>query len=484
MKSALLLRGAPLAGRRVTVLGLGLLGGGVEVVRALVGSGAEVTASDRRGERDLAPTLAALRGLDVRFQLGGHSVEQLARAEVVVANPAVPPSSPALAAARASGAAVTSEVELFLENTRGRVIAITGTQGKSSTAHLLAQLLEACAPRPFSKVHLGGNIGRALIGSVAAIGPDDAVVLELSSYQLEALPPDRSASHLARRVVAGCVTNVLADHLERHGSAEAYAAAKRRLLELLPAEAPLVVPREDERIAEWNLGTREVRRFTLDSGSAGSGPARSGGAREGAAGELRVERGRFLWRDVELGRVRDLKLPGRFQRANALAALGLAHALGASPEACAAALGECRGLPHRLEELGLFAGHRVFDNGVSTTPDSTAAALEALTEAGGRVTLLVGGQAKELSFAPLVEAAALRVRTALTFGASGARLARLLRAGGLEVIECADLEQAVRAAFADMPEGETLLFSPACASFDAYLNFSDRAAAFRAALPR
>jgi UDP-N-acetylmuramoylalanine--D-glutamate ligase len=266
---------------------------------------------------------------------------------------------------------------------------------------------------------------------------------------------------------------VLSDHLERHGSQEAYEAAKRRLLELVPRACPLLLPADDARVRGWDTADRTVVRFS------------AGGAERGAdpAAKLRVADGRFLEGRRTLARVADLRLAGDFQRANALAALGLARALGATPEALAAALPRCGGHPHRLEELGTFAGHRVWDNGVSTTPDATASALVALAARGEPVTLLAGGQAKALPLEALARTAAQRARRAITFGASGAELARAFRAAGLEVLECADLEQAVERAFAHMEAGEALLFSPACASFDRHLNFQDRARAFRAALP-
>jgi UDP-N-acetylmuramoylalanine--D-glutamate ligase len=445
----------------VTVLGLGLQGGGVEVVRALAAEDAVITVSDLRDERALAPSLAALEGLGVRYALGRHDPEDLVRAEVVVANPAVAPASPELCLAREAGARVTSETELFLENVRGRVVLVTGTQGKSSTCHMLHSLLAGA--RSGVRAHLGGNIGRSLLSELSAIEPGDLVVLEISSYQLEALP--RELARLAPPVAAGCVTNVLADHLERHGSAEAYSAAKRRIADLVPSDAPLVLPSNDERVRAWDLGGRRAVRFAVQGDA-----------------ELSIEDGWFRLAGEPLARLEDLRLSGGFQRANALAALGTARLLGAR-----AALGEalrgCRGLPHRFECLGQRGGHEVWDNGVSTTPDSTVAAIEALADRGRRFALLCGGQAKALPLDELVAAVRASAERAVTFGRSGPDIARALRSGGVEAHEGGELRAAVRLAYERMRAGEALLFSPACASFDAFLNFSDRAAAFRAALP-
>jgi UDP-N-acetylmuramoylalanine--D-glutamate ligase len=199
--------------------------------------------------------------------------------------------------------------------------------------------------------------------------------------------------------------------------------------------------------------------------------------------ELSIAGGSFCLAGEPLARVDDLALTGGFQRANALAALGLARLLGAPPAGLGAALRACRGLPHRLECLGPRGGHQVWDNGVSTTPDSTISAIEALAERGQPFTLLAGGQAKALPLDELVRVAARRARRAVTFGHSGAELARAFRGGGVDVHEGGALGDAVRLAYRHMQAEEALLFSPACASFDAYLNFAERAAAFRAALP-
>ncbi|MCC7013168.1 MAG: UDP-N-acetylmuramoyl-L-alanine--D-glutamate ligase [Planctomycetes bacterium] len=445
--------------RSVTVMGLGLQGGGVEVVRFLAARGARVTVTDQRSEALLAESLRAIADLDVRTVLGQHRVEDFSTAEVVVANPAVAPSHPLLAAARAAGAWVTSEMALFLDACPARVVAITGTQGKSSTTHATARLLEECGHR----VHLGGNIGRALLGEVELMRADDIAVVEISSYQLEALP--QPCGSVARVEAVACV-NVLADHLERHGSVENYDAAKRRILELAHERTTVVLSGEDPRVSQWRVERGRELRF-------GVAPGRSTG--------LHIADGEFRVAGTPLGRVEDLRLPGAFQRANMLAALGLSWSMGAEPAALATAVARVSGLEHRLQDLGLFAGHRVWDNAISTTPDSTISALEALS---APLTLVCGGQAKNLPLEELAGVAARRARHIVTFGGSAELLCERFRAAGARAQAAPDVERAVAAAFAAMEPGEELLFSPACASFDAYRNFGDRARAFRAALPR
>lgn len=447
------------AGRRVTVMGLGLQGGGVEVVRFMAARGAEVTVTDTRPADKLAESLRAIDGLRARTVLGEHREQDFTEADLVVANPAVPPSHPLLAAARRAGVRVTSEIVLFLEECPARVVLITGTQGKSSTTNATASLLEHSGVR----VHVGGNIGRSLLGELPAMRPDDVAVVEISSYQLEALPEGFGP---CARVAAVCVTNVLADHLERHGSLASYEAAKRRVLELANAAATVVLSGEDPRVAAWNVAhARVLRVFATRASERG----------------LNLADGWFRLENERLGRVADVRLSGAFQLENMLAALGLAHSLEVPAQSLIAAVPRVSGLEHRLQDLGLVGGHRVWDNAVSTTPDSTLSAVRALA---GPLLLLVGGKDKGLPLDELIAAVREREGRVIAFGASAESLARDFAAGGVEARVVDTVESAVALAFATLREREALLFSPACASFDAYRNFKDRALAFRAALAR
>ncbi len=358
-----------LAGRPVTVMGLGLFGGGAAVARWLCARGARVTVTDLRAAGVLAPTLRELEGLSIELVLGEHRESDFTRAELVVANPAVPPASPYLRAAQEAGVPITSEMALFLERAPARLVAITGTQGKSSTASFTAQLLGSAGFR----VHLGGNIGRSLLEDLESMQPSDIAVLELSSYQLEALPDPPFADPASSPVEAAAIVNVLADHLERHGTREAYVRAKLRILEIVQPEGLVMLP--SEHLAA--VRGRRLRALPIDAGS-------------GSQGLAHVD-GRFLLDGEELGRRADLVLPGEFQAHNVMAALALARTMGADPPRLASALGSLQGLPHRLESLGWRAGRHVIDNGVSTTPDSTRSALR---EIEGACTLLLGGKEK------------------------------------------------------------------------------------------
>ncbi|MBI5431756.1 MAG: UDP-N-acetylmuramoyl-L-alanine--D-glutamate ligase [Planctomycetes bacterium] len=462
-----------LHGKRVTVMGLGLFGGGLEVTRHLVARGARVTVTDLRPREKLAESLALLGDTPVELVLGEHRDRDFTGADLVIANPAVAPSNEFLVAARRAGVPISSELVLFLEATRARVVLVTGTQGKSSTANATAGLLD----RSGFTVELGGNIGRSLLSTLDELGPEAVAVVEISSYQLEALPERMRATPC---VAALCCTNVLADHLERHGTLDAYEAAKKRILEFADERSVCVLNGEDPRVGAWRV----------DSGATGVGATGVGAPRRGAtwryfatrggADDLRIADGEFRRGREVLGRVADLRLPGTYQRENVLAALGLARALGAAPERLAAAIHELVGLEHREQDLGVFGARRVWDNGVSTTPDSTVAALRSLDRPW---VVLIGGQMKNLPLDELVlECRARRLRVVL-FGGSRAALAPAFERGVVEHDVATTVEDAVRLAWRLAQADDEILFSPACASFDAYRNFKDRAAAFRAALP-
>jgi len=442
-------RGSAFAGEAVTVMGLGLFGGGAAVIRFLAGRGAKVTVTDLRSRAELAPAVEELDDLDLRWVLGEHREGDFTDTSLVIANPAVPPNSRFLAAARAAGVPIKSEIALFLERCPGRVVAVTGTQGKSSTSSFIAQLLRASGTRTF----LGGNIGVSLLDHLDSIETDDVCAVELSSYQLETLPDqcDRPAEESPIEVAV--FTNFLADHIERHGDRDAYVAAKLRLLEMVAPEGWILLPRDGLPAAvEAPSGPRVYRH---------------------PGGALRIEAGGVRLNEELLGLLETTPFAAGFQRDNLLLALAAARLAGIPAATLSSALPALRGLPHRLDPLGEIDGRRLWDNAVSTTPDSTISALESVPEG---TTLVVGGQVKDLPVEPLLAAARDRRARVVIFGAARERWTDRFRAAGLETREADDPRQALALAVA-LGTGE-ILISPACSSFDAYPNFQARARAF------
>lgn len=444
------------AGLKVTVMGLGLFGGGVSVARFFGERGARVTVTDLRNEEVLAPALCELDELSLHFVLGLHDETDFRNADLIVANPGVPPSSHFLEVARRAGVPITSEIALFLNRTRARLCAVTGTQGKSSTCNLLAGLLLGTE----HSAYLAGNIGGSLLDRVDEFTAEEIVVLELSSYQLEALALEQSQPRCFEAVA---ILNLREDHLARHGSMEAYAAAKKQLLKHVRPGGSVFLPTRTPLLSNCAPADAQLIEFSTQDDSAA----------------LRLEAEEFRWNTDTLAACSDLRLPGEFQRANALVALGLAHAMGAAAQSLPAALRTCRGLPHRLEDLGIIAGCRVWDNAISTTPDSTVAAMQSLQPG---FTLLLGGLLKESSLDELARCAAQRANRTVCFGSGAPEFERALSAAGTTSITVNSLHEAVRLAYQSMSPGDELLFSPAAASFDAYPNVQARALDFRATL--
>lgn len=452
-------RGLPLRERRVVVMGLGLFGGGVAVARYLVREGARVVVTDLRDAQALRESVEALQDLPVTLRLGEHVESDFEATDVVVANPAVRPDSPFLERARRSGAQVTSEFELAVRACAAPIVAVTGTNGKSTTTSLVGEMLR----RAGGKVWVGGNIGRSLLDVVDEIGPEDRVVLEVSSYQLEVLEAPDGFPRVA------VVTNLTPDHLDRHRTMEAYGAAKARILERQGPRDAAVLNAADPIVRGWK---RAARGRVLGFGPLG----------EGEAG-VAVARDHLAWRDGERERVlvrrENLRFRERFNVANAAAAAAAALDLGAPLEAVAEALREFEGLPHRLQVLGECGGFRIVDNAVSTVPEST---IEAIRAVDPPVVLVAGGRSKSLPLDGLVEAIAEGgVREVFAYGEAAEALAQAVRdrPGSPPISTYPALAPAVGAALRASRPGDTLLYSPAFTSFDAYRNFLERGAEFR-----
>ncbi len=478
-----LLRKESLAGRRALVLGLGRFGGGVGAVRFLAQRGARVVVADRADESALAPSLEALRDLldagAVELRLGPHDERDVDEAELVVASPAIPKpwDNPLLRRARLRGAVVTTEIALLLAllPCREKLVAVTGTAGKSTTSLLLAWALaraagaqgplrastsggvepwpcsEASAEGARSRVFLGGNIGGSLLPIVERIAPEDWVVLELSSAQLRWISERSDLPAFPPRVAV--VTNLAPNHLDWHSGFDDYARAKAVVARSQGAGDVLLV----------GPGVLQTPAF-----------AKAIASRQGAL--VVVD---------ELAPAGSIALPGEHNRRNAALALrAVEAALGRARGALGPSLLEdCPGLPHRLQRLPdvVLAGGgrlRVVNDSKATTPQAVALALEAVSAWGGVVHLLCGGYDKGVDLTPLARAAASRAVRVHAFGATGPAIARLVERAGGEAVVSSGLEEAVEGALAQAQAGQTLLLSPGCASWDQFRDYTERGARF------
>jgi UDP-N-acetylmuramoylalanine--D-glutamate ligase len=438
------------AQKRVTVMGLGRFGGGVGVTRWLAARGARLTVTDEAPAEKLADSLAAIADTGATLHLGGHVEGDFTQADLVVVNPAVPPTSPFLHTAERAGVPITTEINLFLERCRGRTIGVTGSVGKSTTTAMIGRILDQAYTA--GRAWVGGNIGKSLLDALPQIAADDVVVLELSSFQLERTPAVGWSPHVA------VITNIAPNHVDWHGDFAAYVDAKLNLLRFQPAGQQRVVlgdsPLLHEACEQRGLKPAGAWRVAVTDGAAA--------ARRGDGRTLR-------WPGLRL------LVPGRHNLENAAAALTAAHELGVAAADAAAALGDFAGLPHRLQRVGERDGVTYFNDSKATTPAAAITALEAFEQP---VLVILGGYDKEIDLTPAVEAAARKARFAACVGQTGPRMAEAIarRGGRAQVFETFDA--AVWACRREARPGEVVLLSPACASWGMFSDYRERGERF------
>ncbi|MGH0038131.1 MAG: UDP-N-acetylmuramoyl-L-alanine--D-glutamate ligase [Myxococcota bacterium] len=435
-----------LAGKEVLVIGLGL--SGRSAARFCAERGARVTAADRR----TPDRLGSLEGIpsSVRIAAGGELPDP-ADFDLVVPSPGVPLERYAGRARRVWG-----DIELAFRALDVPTIAVTGTNGKSTTVRMIEAMLRAADWR----ARAAGNVGTPALSLVGM--PLDVVVLEVSSFQLEAVD--------AFRPRVAVVLNLSPDHLDRHGDLEAYGAAKARIFARQHADDALVLNFDDPR----------VRAMAVDAPGRVFGVSLRGPVRRGVF----FDSGAAVWCDGERSVRLDLsslELPGLHNLENALAALCAVLALGADPRSALFGLRDFRGLPHRCEVVARAAGVTWVNDSKATNPGAAKRSLEGFD---APVLWLAGGRDKDLDFGELADAAAARgVKHALLFGETAGKLAAAL-ADRVPVTLVEDLESAVGLAADEAADGDVVLLAPACASFDQFESFEDRGDAFRRAVER
>jgi UDP-N-acetylmuramoylalanine--D-glutamate ligase len=435
-----------LRGKNVTVFGLGRFGGGIAVTRWLVGQGADVLVVDQDSREKLSASVAQLADLPVRFRLGDAGESDFWRSDLIVASPAVPPHNGFLIAARAAGVPITTEIRLFIERCPAPIIGVTGTKGKSTATALLGLMLARRMP-----THIGGNIGGSLLAKLPEIAPTDRVVLELSSYMLAHLGEIEFSPHIA------LVTMIGADHLDWHGSREAYVAAKRNILRFQRREDFAVLCSDDP----------------------------------GAAALAEQAIGNVVGYSLADCRPFELRLPGRHNQLNAQGAFAAAAIAGVSWEQAQAAIADFPGLPHRLQLVHESDGVRWFNDSIATIPDAALAALESF--APGKVIQIIGGKDKHLPIDSLCSGLRARAKAVLCVGSTGSQLADALRpvsassaaaeegrGEGLYpiVLDCGCLPKAVAEARRLAAAGDVVLLSPGYPSYDQFVNFEERGRSF------
>jgi UDP-N-acetylmuramoylalanine--D-glutamate ligase len=437
-------------GKRVLVVGLARTG---EVVSLFAtGYGAIVTATDARPESELAATTEKLRASGVRMELGGNSPDLFLEKDLIVVSPGVPPNLALLVNARKAGTPVWSEVELAWRFLRGKLVAITGSNGKTTTTALTAHILKTAGLETF----VGGNIGTPLLALVESSTDSSVTVAELSSFQLENIE--------ALRPEIGVLLNLTPDHLDRYASFEEYAAAKMRLFSNQLDRDCAVLNADDPAVTKRMPSGQQIFWFSRQ--------------KRVAAGAF-LRDGQIIFRregdEVSLGKRGDIPLRGEHNVENVLAACTAAYLAGADPSAIANGVKTFRGVEHRLEFVGEINGVEFFNDSKATNVDAALKAVEAFP---GPLILILGGKDKGSPYVPLIEPLRRRARTAILIGAAAEKIAAEF-GDAVPYVHAETLDRAVQLAISAAQPGDTVLLAPACSSFDQFENYEQRGRAFK-----
>ncbi|MBI5177818.1 MAG: UDP-N-acetylmuramoyl-L-alanine--D-glutamate ligase [Nitrospinae bacterium] len=442
-----------LKGKKALVVGLGRTG--VPAALRLMRLGAAVTVTDRNPAEKLKDDLAKLPVV-VSREIGSHERVINEEFDLVVTSPGVPWESPLLAAMRASGAEVISEIELAFRLAKRDWVAITGTNGKSTTTALVGAMMNE------SKLEsvVCGNIGNAVIGEDAVFERDVRVVAEISSFQLEGV------TEFKPRVSA--ILNITQDHLDRHGTMEEYIRLKCRVFDLQRGNDVCVLNLDDEEAAKL-VERAPCRVFPFSAQRV---------LKEGVFannGRIVIVHNSESW---SVGDAKDLKIVGRANLENALAACAIAFSAGADVAAITRALFRFEALPHRLELVAETAGVKYVNDSKGTNVGSTLKALDGMD---GHVVVILGGLDKGSDYAPLADLVKRKKASVILIGEAADKIGAAL-AGYADVVRAASMEESVRIAAARACRGDTVLLSPACASFDMFRDYLDRGDKFRQAV--
>lgn len=438
--------------RNKRVLVIGLARTGVATALFCAARGARVTATDTRGENELGQSVAPLRTAGVSLDLGGHRQDAILDVDLIIPSPGVPADAPILQSARAKGITIWSEVELAGRFLKGRLIGITGSNGKTTTTSLIEHILRSAR---FSTI-LAGNIGTPLISRVEQSSDATIAVVELSSYQLELIEtfrPDISV-----------FLNLTPDHLDRHHTLESYGAAKARIFENQTETDCAVLNADDPGATQYAPARPQVFWFSRKQRVA-----------QGAF----VQGSEILFRrdgkEEALLKLADIPLPGAHNIENVLAVVAASRLAGAEPAAIAKGVRSFAGVEHRLEFVAEIAGVRYYNDSKATNVDATLKALDAFP---GRILIILGGKDKGSDYTLLREPLREKAILALLIGAASEKIEKQI-AGSVAIERAETIERAVETAAHAARPGDIVLLAPACASFDQFENYEHRGRVFK-----
>jgi UDP-N-acetylmuramoylalanine--D-glutamate ligase len=467
------------AGKRATIIGLAREG--TALARFLAERGAEVTVSDIKNEEELQENIEQLKDLPIRYVLGGHLSEILDDADTLFISPGVPLEAPIVVEAKRQGIPISSETRLFTELCPAPIIGVTGSSGKTTTVSLVGQMLKASGFR----IWVGGNIGRPLIGHLEEIEPTDKVVMELSSFQLEVMewsPP------------IAAILNITPNHLDRHPSMEAYIEAKLNIVRFQQPEDVAILG-YDNPITKSQITNLQSTTYNLQPGIASFSLREevNQGAflRDGKAGAIILRLGDTEQRICSAD---EIKLLGRHNLENVLAACAIAGVAGASRQAMADVATTFEGVEHRLELVRELGRVRYYNDSIATSPERTVAALRSFDQP---IVLLAGGRDKHLPWDEMARLTLQKARRLILFGEAAPLIEEAIRVSSFEtsassvepfrvsrdlgefVHRCQTLDEAVELAARGAEPGDVVLLAPGGTSFDAFKDFAERGERFR-----
>jgi UDP-N-acetylmuramoylalanine--D-glutamate ligase len=447
------------------VLILGAARQGQALARWLTVHGAHVTLSDKRIAADLEPARQALADLPIEWAPGGHPLELLDQTDVLCLSGGVPLTLPIVAEAQKRGILLSNDTQIFMEVAPCKTVGITGSAGKTTTTALLGKMAEASYAEQAGRVFVGGNIGDPLINYVDEMHPSDLAILEISSFQLDQM-------NISPNVAA--ILNITPNHLDRHGTMEAYTAAKARILDFQSKDDVAILGRDDP--GAWNL-RQHVKGKLLSFGLSelpddGSGTYASDGLyhlRDGNA---------YVLLPIQ----NSIHLRGDHNRQNVLAAITIGHAAGLSLDAMLEAVDNFYGVPHRLELVRELHGAKWYNDSIATAPERTMAAIRSFDEP---IVLMLGGKDKDLPWEDLAELVRERVDHVVVFGQAAEKILGTLGGSGIRkkrpysIQRSENLQEAIRQAAEVAESGDVVLLSPGGTSFDQFNDFAERGEWFR-----
>ena len=463
-----------LKGKKITVIGLGLHGGGTSTVKFLAQAGAQVLVTDIKKKEELAPSLKKLKKLkNIKYVLGQHRPEDFVAVDMVIKSPAVSPKSPYLKIARKHKIPIETDISLFLRLVKAKIIGITGTKGKSTTAWLLSRFLKSRFP-----TILAGNIGTSPLKEFSQISSKTKVVLELSSWQLQDI------AFLKKSPQVAVITNIYQDHLDKHKSLQEYLDSKKVIFQFQKPGDILVL----------NYDNELCRKLAGEAPSKVYFVSHKQNLTEILAQESRFQVGVYLKNDdfyydlkeKPMAKREHLLLPGEHNLENALLAMAVARLEGVSPNSIRKTLRKIPTLPGRLQFLRKVQGVKYYNDTCATTPEATIAALKTLgNPENPNIILIAGGSDKKLLFKDLAQEINHQVKAlVLLKGEATDKIKEelnLINYPGKQE-EVSDIKEAVKKAQGLAQVGDIILLSPAAASFNLFQNEFDRGEQFEKAV--